>query len=230
LIQQQPPPPRTAEDAKGAEKNNFAERLRDAPLTCNIDDGIVFFGRSAPTMPAPRLSADEYFRTPETVLPQELVYGIVRDAPAPTPGHQWLVGQVFMALAEHVRMHEAGSVWLSPIDVVLDRQQPLVVQPDIVFVARGRLHIVSDRVWGAPDLVVEVLSPRPRIGSLHERLEWFGHYGVRECWLVHQAIEEIEVVQFARGEFESRRFFVGDETVRSTVLTEFDRSVASILK
>jgi Uma2 family endonuclease len=181
-------------------------------------------------MPAPRMTADEYFRSQETLLPQELVCGIVRDAPAPTPGHQWVVGQVFMALAEHVRVHDAGGVWLAPIDVVLDRQQPLVVQPDIIFVAQGRLHLVTDRVWGAPDLVVEVLSPGPRIGALDERLEWFGRYGVRECWLVHQAIQEIEVVQFAGGEFESRRFFGGHEIVRSTVLPQFDRSVASILK
>lgn len=181
-------------------------------------------------MPAPRLTTDEYFRTAETVLPQELVHGIVRDAPAPTPGHQWAVGQFFMALAEHVRDHGAGGVWLAPIDVVLDRQQPLVVQPDIVFVAQNRLHIVTDRVWGAPDLVVEVLSPHPRIGRLDERLEWFGRYGVREGWLVHQAIREVEVVQFANGEFESRRFFLDNETVRSTVLPHFDRSVASILR
>lgn len=181
-------------------------------------------------MPAPRMTADEYFRGAETLLPQELVDGLVRDAPAPTPGHQWAVGRVFMALAEYVRVHDAGGVWLAPIDVVLDRQQPLVVQPDIVFVARNRQHIVSDRVWGAPDLVVEVLSPRPRIGALDERIEWFGRYGVRECWLVHQAIQEIEVVQFAGGEFESRRFFVDDEAIRSTVLPQFDRSVASILK
>jgi Uma2 family endonuclease len=46
--------------------------------------------------------------------------------------------------------------------------------------------IVTDRVWGPPDLVLEVLSPRPRIGTLQERIDWFSRYGVRECWLVHQ--------------------------------------------
>ena len=180
-------------------------------------------------MPAPRLTTDEYFRTAETMLPQELIHGIVREAPAPTPGHQSVVGQFFMALAQHVREHDAGGIWLAPIDVVLDRQQPLVVQPDIVFVARHRLQIVTDRVWGAPDLVVEVLSPRPRIGMLDERLEWFGRYGVRECWLIHQEVRELEIIQFANGEFESRRVFVDHESIRSTVLSDFAGSVASIL-
>jgi Uma2 family endonuclease len=180
-------------------------------------------------MPGPPMTTDEYFRSPETLLPQELVYGIVRDAPTPPPGHQLLVGQIFMALAQHAREHDSGRAWLSPIDVVLDRDQPLVVQPDIIYIARERLHIVSDRVWGAPDLVVEVLSPRPRIGLLDERLDWFGRYGVRECWLVHQPANEIEVVQFARGEFESRRFFNKEEAIRSSVLPLFDRSLTSMM-
>src|SRR5688572_4422048 len=119
-------------------------------------------------MPAPRITTDEYFRTPETVLPQELVYGVVRDAPAPTPGHQWVVGQFFLALAEHIRLHAAGGVWLSPIDVVLDADRHLIVQPDLIVLSNRRLHIVSDRVRGAPDLVLEVLSPHPRIGRLDE--------------------------------------------------------------
>jgi len=179
-------------------------------------------------MPAPPMTADEYFRTPETMLPQELVYGRVRDAPAPVPGHQWAVGQIFLALTEHVRSRRAGDVWLAPIDVVLDKEKSLVVQPDIIFIAQNRLHIVTDRVWGAPDLVIEVLSPFPRIGDVRERLDWFAEYGVRECWLLHQSIPEVEVVQFAGGKFESRRFFRENERLRSTVLPEFDRPLTRI--
>lgn len=184
---------------------------------------------SSSDMPAPRLTTDEYFRTPETMLPQELVHGAVRDAPAPTPGHQSAVGLFFIALIDYVRAHDAGAVWLSPIDVVLDREQALVVQPDIVFVAEDRRHIVTDRVWGAPEMVVEVLSPTPRIGALDERLNWFARYGVRECWLVRQAEREVEVLRFANGAVASRRTFRGDEPIRSTVLPRFERSVASIL-
>lgn len=51
-----------------------------------------------------------------------------------------------------------------------------------------RLRIVTDRVWGAPDLVVEVMSPRPRIGRLPERLAWFAQYGVGELASTVEAI------------------------------------------
>jgi Uma2 family endonuclease len=131
--------------------------------------------------PAPRLTLDEYLRTPETVLPAELVYGILHVAEAPTPRHQSAVLDLTVALREHARRCDAGRVWIAPVDVVLDRPRALVVQPDVVFVSNGRLPIVTDRVWGAPDLVVEVLSPSPRIGQLDRRLGWFAECGVREC-------------------------------------------------
>lgn len=181
-------------------------------------------------MPGPRMTTDDYFRTPETVLPQELVYGVLRDAAAPTLGHQFVLGQFFMAIALHLRDHGAGAVWLSPIDVVLDPVDHLIVQPDLVTVSTERLHIVTDRVRGAPDLVLEVLSPHPRIGRLDERLSWFARHGVRECWLVHQSVREVEVIQFAHREFESRQFFLEDETIRSTVLPDFHQSFATILR
>jgi len=174
------------------------------------------------------MTTDEYLRMPETMLPQELVGGVVRDAPAPTPGHQWAVGRFFMVLTEHVTQHHAGRVWLSPIDVVLDRERHLVVQPDVIVVCEARTGIVTDRVWGAPDLVIEILSPRPRIGTLEERIEWFARHGVRECWLVHQDAWAVEVLEFAAASVARRRIFQPEENIRSTVLPGFHASPAAI--
>jgi Uma2 family endonuclease len=180
-------------------------------------------------MPAPRLTTDEYFRTAETLLPQELVWGVVRDAAAaPTPGHQWAVGRFFLALEDHISRTNCGRVWISPIDVVLDQSNHLVVQPDLIVIAKPRLGIVTDRGWGPPDLVVEILSPRSRIGTLEERVAWFVEYGVRECWLVHLLVEEVEVLELASGGVERRRSFREDEPMRSAVLPDFTRTPASI--
>jgi Uma2 family endonuclease len=175
------------------------------------------------------MTTDEYLRTPETVLPQELVYGVVRDAAAPAPGHQSAVTAFLITLVMHVEPRGLGRVWPSPIDVVLDCEQHLVVQPDLIFVRSERLHIVTDRVWGAPDLVVEVLSPRPRIGRLDERLEWFARYGVRECWLYHQPERYLEVLEFADGGTADRRLLPAGAPIRSTVLRDFDLSIERIL-
>jgi Uma2 family endonuclease len=185
-------------------------------LTGPPDDGIVV------VMPGPPMTTDEYFRTPETMLPQELVWGMVRDASAPAPGHQWTVGRFFLVLTAHVQRRGAGRVWVSPVDVVLDRDRRLVVQPDLVVVAEHRLGMVTDRVWGPPDLVVEILSPWPRIGTLDERIGWFAQYGVRECWLVHQDVRSIEVIGFSSGAIADRRLHLSHEPLRSSVLPAFD--------
>ncbi len=168
-------------------------------------------------MPAPPLRTNEYFRTPETLLPQELVYGYVREAAAPTPAHQRVVGELYVRLRQHLRDTGAGEVWLSPLDVVLDAERDLVVQPDLSVILAEHADIVTDHVWGAPDLVVEVMSPRPRIGTLEERLAWFATYGVRECWLVHLPGSRIEVVRFADGVPVTTMYGPLDE-VRSSVL------------
>lgn len=179
-------------------------------------------------MPAPPVTTDQYFKMPETLLPQELVYGVLRDAAAPTPGHQEVVGKFYLALNQHLERRGSGRVWLSPVDVVLDRTRHLIVQPDLIVVTDARLHLVTDRVWGAPDLVVEVLSPRPRIGTLEERLAWFAQYGVRECWLVHHLLGEVDVRQFVDRSM-SEQLFERDEPIRSIVLPEFAESLASIV-
>jgi Uma2 family endonuclease len=172
----------------------------------------------------------EYLNTPETANPQELIYGVLRAADAPAPSHQAAVGDLFLALAIHVREQQLGDVWLSPIDVILDEARALVVQPDLLFISNERGEIVGDRIRGAPDLVVEVLSPNPRIGSLDERIAWFARYGVRECWLLHQFARRLEVLVFASERVVERRLFDEGDPIRSTVLPGFQRTLGSILR
>ena len=180
-------------------------------------------------MPAPRMTTDEYLSLPEKLGPEELIYGLVRSAASPTPGHQWILGRFFLELTSHVERRRLGRVWAAPLDVVLDREKHLIVQPDLLFVGNERMGIVIDRVWGPPDLVIEILSPKPRIGTLDERIGWFAEYGVRECWLIRQEEREIEVVGFERGALARRSTFDSGMPIRSIVLPAFDRSFEEIL-
>ena len=164
-----------------------------------------------------RLTVDEYFTGPETLRPMELVYGVVREPPAPRYGHQSLVTRLAALLVAHVTTYRLGAVCVSPIDVVLDEEAALVVQPDVLFVAAGRMDIVRDRIWGPPDLVVEVLSPATRRRDRTTKLGWYRRYGVRECWLVDPAAHAIEVVGPTAGP-ERRVRFRHDESILSAVL------------
>src|SRR5918994_410611 len=156
--------------------------------------------------PAPNyMTVDEYFRTPVTLTPMELIYGTLRVAESPAVRHQSAVAQLFLALHRHVRERDLGQMWLSPLDVVLDHDRALIMQPDLFFISRDRSSIVQDRIRGAPDLVVEVLSPSPRIGDTNERVRLFARHDVRECWLVHQDRQKIVVLDFDQGRVRRQR-------------------------
>ena len=87
-----------------------------------------------------------------------------------------------------------------------------------MFVAADRFEIVADRIHGAPDLVVEVLSPHPRIGRLHEKIEWFARYGVKECWLIDLARRQVAVLAFEDAKVRDRGLFVDVDAIASSVL------------
>jgi Uma2 family endonuclease len=171
----------------------------------------------------------EYFDTPETLLPQELIYGVVRVADAPFVPHQRMVLRLATALQEHVDDTNAGEIFVAPIDCIFDRDRALVLQPDIVFVSHSRRDIVLDRIYGAPDLAIEILSPHPRIGQLDERVRWFAQYGVAEVWLYHQTENRLHLLTCADGEVVSRRTFADDTPIESKVLPTFHSTIRAIV-
>ena len=170
------------------------------------------------------LTTSEYLQTAESMRVQELLYGTLRVADSPTPRHQNLLLELAILMRVFVRQYRIGTVWIAPLDVILDPARALVLQPDLFYISNFRQHIVTDRVWGAPDLVVEVLSPHPRIGKIEERIQLFGQYGVKECWLIHQLSMEVEVVQLAHYGAASRRTFRALDRIESSVLPDFGLS------
>ena len=167
-----------------------------------------------------KLSVRDYFKTPETMKPMELAYGVVREPAMPAYGHQALATRLTSLLYQHVDERGLG-VCLAPMDVVLDERAALVVQPDILVVTKERLDIIRDRVWGAPDLVVEILSPRTARHDRTTKLGWYRQYGVRECWLVKYGLHgrSVEVVDLQTVSVP--RLFTGDEPMRSYVLPDW---------
>ena len=174
------------------------------------------------------MTIEEYQQTPETLLPQELIDGVVCVNDAPFVSHQRVVFQLARALDDHARDTGAGEVLLAPVDVIFDTARALVLQPDIVFVSRDRAHLVRDRIHGAPDLVVEVLSPNPRIGELDQRLRWFAQGGVREIWLYHQFTRTLQILNCLGGRIAATATFDDATPLRSQVLPLFVRTIGSV--
>jgi Uma2 family endonuclease len=169
-----------------------------------------------------KIRIEDYFKYPETNRPMELVYGYVREPPSPFGDHQTAVLRIGSRIDDHVRDHDLGRVFIAPFDVVLDHDQALVVQPDVLFIAKQRLSIIRGPVWGAPDLVVEVASPNTRHRDRTLKLQWYRRYGVKECWLADTSERQIEVVDCAT---DARTVFTGEYAIQSRVLTKLSLKV-----
>jgi Uma2 family endonuclease len=115
----------------------------------------------------------------------------------------------------------------APVDVILDRKRSLVVQPDVVFIATARLAMCNERVWGAPDLFVEVLSMGTARHDRTDKLSWFQQYGVRECWLVDPIGCQVAVVALS-ADTRSSAVYDDGRLVRSIVLPRLRLPVRAI--
>ncbi|HHW44304.1 MAG TPA: Uma2 family endonuclease [Desulfotomaculum sp.] len=149
----------------------------------------------------------------------ELIGGELYVVPSPSAIHQ----NVFIALAatlyHFVLENQLGRVFTAPLDVYLTPKD--LVQPDIIFISRERTDIIAEQnIQGAPDLVVEILSPSTAARDRTLKKELYARHGVRELWIIHPLAQTVEVyrpiaVGFGDPIFYDRR---GGVTVTSPLL------------
>jgi Uma2 family endonuclease len=173
------------------------------------------------------LATADYLNTSETTRPRELAYGRLREPPAPFYSHQVIVLRVARLLSDHVESLRLGEVSVAPVDVILDADRDLIVQPDVFFIAANHLALVRNQVWGAPDLVVEVLSRGTAAHDRGEKLDWYRQYGVRECWLVDADENDLTIVDMT-GTEPVRRVIRDSDLIQSGVLPDLHTSAAAI--
>lgn len=151
---------------------------------------------------APRSGLGPYRESDYWVLPEtprcELVYGRLLVTPSPLVLHQQVVVRLGRLFLDWADTHQ-GAALIAPVDVRLAAHS--VVQPDLLLVSRERLSILGDRVDGAPDLVVEVLSPATARRDLGEKLRLYVESGVAEYWIVDPQARTLEFLEARDGAF-----------------------------
>ena len=144
------------------------------------------------TRPRIKFTVNDYMTTPDDKRCQ-LLDGELIVAPSPTSRHQEISFNISFALRQFVDANNLGRVWIAPLDVVLSDHD--VAQPDILFVSNGRSSIITEpNIQGAPDLVVEILSPATAQYDRGYKRTLYGRHGVREYWLVDPDAETVEVL------------------------------------
>ncbi|MDI6893276.1 MAG: Uma2 family endonuclease [Bacillota bacterium] len=167
-------------------------------------------------LPGPRLTYEDYCRMPAG-LRYELVEGDLRMTPSPSTIHQKISGRLERILREWVEGRQLGEVYDAPTDVVLSEHN--VVQPDIFYISRERLGIIKEaNIQGAPDLVVEILSPNSLEWDRVTKRHLYAKYGVREFWLVDPDGRTIEVAVLRGGELATLQVYPMGTTLASPLL------------
>jgi len=180
------------------------------------------------SLAAELLTVEDYRATPERTRYQ-LIQGDLITAPAPNLFHRTIVGKIYRLLANFLDRHPAGCVFIAPCDVYLSAHD--VVQPDLLFVAQANVNVFAeDGVHGAPDLVVEVISPATAQLDKKSKRRIYARAGVKELWLVDPLLLQIQIYDFARDTAKPVQFVEEDETFATALLPGLKISAAEIFK
>lgn len=143
---------------------------------------------------------DDYMALPEDER-VELIDGVFYDMAAPHTLHQAISGEIFGVIREYIRTNKGKCMALSaPTDVQLDRDNKTIVQPDVMIVC-DRNKFKYGRVYGAPDFVVEVLSPSTTKKDATLKLSKYCNADVREYWLVDPKKKRVVVYDLENDAF-----------------------------
>ncbi len=173
------------------------------------------------------MTAAEFLDLPETNKIVELINGEVVVAPSPVDRHQQVSGNLYFSLRQQI---PSGTWRFAPADVYLDEYN--VVQPDLFWIGddNDHCHLVDGKYWrGAPDLVIEVLSPGTTRQDRDVKYRLYEAGGVREYWIVDAAESYVEVYRLTAGQFARYGIFGVDEQFVSPLFAHVTLRVEALL-
>ncbi len=161
----------------------------------------------------------------------ELLRGkIFKMSPAPNRKHQFVSGVLFGTIW-NILKNEECQVFSAPFDVLLSRKgKDTVVQPDICVICDLN-KLTEQGCTGAPDLIIEILSPGNSRKEMKEKFELYEENGVQEYWLADPGNEDITIYSLNKeGKYIGSKPFVAEEHASSSVIAGFSVVVEEVFK
>ena len=173
-----------------------------------------------------QMTVEEFLNLPESNQIIQLIHGEVMMSPAPSDLHQRLVGAIYIFLKQVL---PGGALRMAPLDVHIDDAE--VVQPDVFWVSEDndQCVLIEGKYWrGAPDLIIEVLSPSTAQLDQGEKFDLYEKNGVKGYWLVDQALF-MQVYRLEDGKFVRQGVFGLDQTFSIQVAGDLEIDVRKLL-
>ncbi len=172
------------------------------------------------TAAKPKLTYRDYAQLPDDGNRYELINGELIIVAAPLTIHQKVNANISSQLIAFVEKNKLGQVFYAPIDVVLSSHNTL--QPDIIFIEKKRKTIITEKnINGAPDLVIEILSPSSFYYDLFDKKELYEQHGVKEYWLVDPLRQWADLYVLKGKSFELVQHREKEGALHSSVLNGF---------
>ena len=147
-----------------------------------------------------KFTYEDFLNFPDDGKRHEIIDGAHYVTPSPNTKHQMVCTNLTAMLWTYLKNHPLGVVFVAPFDVVFSDFS--VVEPDLLYISRERGGILTDKhVRGAPDLVVEILSPGTRETDEVTKRKLYERFGVREYWIVDPELETIKVYRRVEAAF-----------------------------
>ena len=143
---------------------------------------------------------EDYYAFPEDYR-IELIDGVIYNMSAPLSAYQLIAGYIYAQFFNHIDRAQGDCLpMISPVDVQLDCDEKTMVQPDVIIVC-DRSKVIKRCVYGAPDFVLEVLSPSTKKKDMIIKLNKYMNAGVREYWMIDPDKQTVTIYDFAHDEY-----------------------------
>jgi Uma2 family endonuclease len=160
---------------------------------------------------------EDYIALPDDGNRYEIIEGVLYQMPSPNRNHQNSFNWFIHYLCTYVVKVGLGTVLGAPFDVKLPTRHS--VQPDVMVILKENEHIIEEnRIFGAPDLIIEISSPGT-VGYDRGIKQWaYESSGIKEYWLADPATQTIEVLVLKQGKYQSLGVFDAAATYPSQVV------------
>jgi Uma2 family endonuclease len=187
--------------------------------------------RPVPTrkFPQPKLlTYEDYARlTPPDSGNYELRNGKIEFMASPIPSHQDISMRLSAFLGMHVLTHNLGKLFAAPMDTQFTEHDTF--QPDLLFISNERLGIIGDKkIEGAPDLVVEILSPGNTAKEMSYKRHVYESTGVREYWFIEPEKRTLSQYERVGDELRWQRTLTPADALRSAVVAGFEMELGGV--
>ncbi len=169
----------------------------------------------------PKLTYEQFRQLPEDGRRYELIRGEVHLTPSPTTKHQFIVNNLDLSLSNYLRANPLGDVAIAPLDVRLSSDT--AVQPDLIFVSNANAGIILEEyIAGAPDLVVEVLSPSTAAHDRATKLALYAEAGVPEVWFIDPQAKTVEILKLQGRKYLVDSILAKDQSLTSSLFPRWE--------